>query len=120
MGVPGQLERVIGNLLDNAISFSPSGGIVRIAATRDGDDVVVMVDDEGPGIPEGARETIFERFHSDRPESEAFGQHSGLGLSIARTIINGHGGTIKAARPTEGVAGARLIVRLPGATASSR
>ncbi len=120
MGVPGQLERVIGNLLDNALSFSPPGGIVRIAATRDGDDVVVMVDDEGPGIPEGARETIFERFHSDRPESEAFGQHSGLGLSIARTIINGHGGAIRAAPPTEGVAGARLIVRLPAAKHSAR
>jgi two-component system, OmpR family, sensor histidine kinase ChvG len=118
MGVPGQLERVVGNLLDNAISFSPPGGIVRIAATRDGEDVVVMVDDEGPGIPEGAREAIFERFHSDRPESEAFGQHSGLGLSIARTIINGHGGSIKAAPPTEGVAGARLIVRLPAAKPS--
>ena len=68
-----------------------------------------------PGIPEGARESIFERFHSDRPEEEAFGQHSGLGLSIARTIVNGHGGRIEVAPPMQGIAGARLIVRLPSA-----
>ncbi len=120
MGVAGQLERVIGNLLDNALSFSPDGGLVRIAATRDGSDVVVIVDDQGPGIPEGAREAIFERFHSDRPESEAFGHHSGLGLSIARTIINGHGGSIAAAPPTTGITGARLIVRLPAAKTTPR
>ena len=115
MGVASQLDRVISNLLDNAISFSPPGGIVRIAATRDGDTVVIIVDDQGPGIPEGARESIFERFHSDRPEEEAFGQHSGLGLSIARTIVNGHGGRIEVAAPMQGIIGARLIVRLPSA-----
>ncbi len=115
MGVAQQLERVISNLLDNAVSFSPLGGIVRIAATRDSEEIVIMVDDEGPGIAEGAREAIFERFHSDRPDGEAFGKHSGLGLSIARAIINGHGGRIEVAKPTEGVAGARLIVRLPAA-----
>ena len=82
---------------------------------RDGDTVVIIVDDQGPGIPEGARESIFERFHSDRPEEEAFGQHSGLGLSIAHTIVNGHGGRIEVAAPMQGIIGARLIVRLPSA-----
>ncbi len=115
MGVRTQIERVIENLLDNAVSFSPPGGLIRIAATRDGDAVMISVDDEGPGIPEGAREAIFERFHSDRPEAEAFGTHSGLGLSIARTIIEGHDGKIEAAPSPAGKSGARLIVRLPAA-----
>ncbi len=113
IGEPSQLGRVIDNLLDNAISFSPAGAVVRVAATRDGDNVLIMVDDDGPGIPEAAREAIFERFHSDRPEGEAFGQHSGLGLAICRTIINGHGGSIKVAPRASGLGGARLIVRLP-------
>jgi two-component system, OmpR family, sensor histidine kinase ChvG len=113
IGEPSQLGRVIDNLLDNAISFSPAGGVVRVAATRDGDNVLIMVDDDGPGIPEAAHEAIFERFHSDRPQDEAFGQHSGLGLAICRTIINGHGGLIKVAPRAAGLRGARLIVRLP-------
>ncbi len=114
-GVPGQLERVIENLLDNAVSFSPPSGVVRVTVTRDGEDVALIVDDEGPGIADHLREAVFERFHSDRPEGEAFGQHSGLGLSIARTIVSGHGGEIEVAAATPGIKGARLIVRLPAA-----
>jgi two-component system sensor histidine kinase ChvG len=113
MGDASQLGRVVENLLANAISFSPSGGVVRIAATRLFEQVVVTVDDDGPGIPETARETIFERFHSDRPGSEAFGKHSGLGLSIARTIVNGHNGSIEAVSREPGHQGARIVVRLP-------
>lgn len=113
VGDASQLGRVIENLLANATSFSPPGGVVRIAATRLFDQVVVTVDDDGPGIPETARETIFERFHSDRPESEAFGKHSGLGLSIARTIVNGHNGSIEAVSREPGHQGARIVVRLP-------
>lgn len=111
-GDMAQLERVIENMIDNAISFSPQHGVVRVAATRDGREIVITVDDNGPGIPEAAREQIFERFHSDRPENEAFGTHSGLGLAIARTIVEAHGGTISAtAHETDH--GARLLVRLP-------
>ncbi len=112
-GDPSQLTRVIENLLGNAISFSPPKGLVQIAATRDDGHVQIMIDDEGPGIPEHSRDAVFERFHSDRPEGETFGQHSGLGLSIARTIIEGHGGAITATGRGSGLAGARLIVRLP-------
>lgn len=112
-GDPSQLSRVIENLLSNAISFSPENGLVRIAATRDDDHVQITIEDEGPGIPEHAREAVFERFHSDRPDGEAFGEHSGLGLSIARTIIEGHGGGIVASDRGTGVSGARLVVRLP-------
>lgn len=112
-GEPAQLSRVVDNLIDNAISFSPPGGVVRLATTRDGGEVVIMVDDDGPGIAESAHEAIFDRFHSDRPEGEAFGQHSGLGLAIARTIINGHNGTIMVAPRAAGETGARLVIRLP-------
>jgi two-component system, OmpR family, sensor histidine kinase ChvG len=112
-GDPSQLSRVIENLLSNAISFSPQNGLVRIAATRDDGTVQIVIEDEGPGIPEHAREAVFERFHSDRPDNEAFGEHSGLGLSIARTIIEGHGGAIAASDRGPQVSGARLVVRLP-------
>jgi two-component system, OmpR family, sensor histidine kinase ChvG len=112
-GDPAQLMRVIENLLNNAISFSPPDGVVRIDATRIGSEVMIVIDDEGPGIPEAAREAIFERFHSHRPDAEAFGKHSGLGLSIARTIINGHDGSIAATAREQGQSGARMIVRLP-------
>lgn len=112
-GEASQLSRVIENLIDNAVSFSPPGGTIRIGATSDTDSVIITVDDEGPGIPEAAREAIFERFHSDRPTSEAFGKHSGLGLAIARAIINGHDGAIIVAPNDAGCKGARFIIRLP-------
>ncbi|WP_033075287.1 sensor histidine kinase [Sphingopyxis sp. MWB1] len=113
MGDGHRLERAIDNLIDNAVSFSPPGGLVCIAATRLGDEVHIRVDDDGPGIPAEQRETIFRRFHSDRPEGEAFGRHSGLGLAIARTIIEGHGGTISARDREDGQRGASLLVTLP-------
>lgn len=112
-GEPSQLGRVFDNLLDNAISFSPPGGTVSIAATGDAQSVLITVDDEGPGISDSAREAIFERFHSDRPEGEAFGKHSGLGLAIARAIINGHDGSIIAAPQDPKRPGARFIIQLP-------
>lgn len=112
-GEPAQISRVIENIIDNAVSFSPPGAAVRVATTRDGDDVVIMVDDDGPGIPENRREAIFERFHSDRPDGEAFGQHSGLGLAIARAIVNGHNGTISVAPRGDAESGTRFVIRIP-------
>lgn len=112
-GEPAQISRVIENIIDNAVSFSPPGATVRVATTRDGNDVVIMVDDDGPGIPENRREAIFERFHSDRPEGEAFGQHSGLGLAIARAIVNGHDGSINVAPRGDSESGTRFIIRIP-------
>lgn len=109
-----QITRVIDNLLDNAVSFSPPGGVVRIAATRTLETVVLTVDDDGPGVPEGAREAIFERFHSDRPEEE-FGRHSGLGLAIAKSIVEAHGGSIRVTARADGGAGASFIVEFPPA-----
>ncbi|GGB63821.1 sensor histidine kinase [Blastomonas aquatica] len=118
MGEGTRLERVISNLLDNAVSFSPPGGLVRIEATQVRTDeqwrVLVRVIDEGPGVLPSEREEIFRRFHSARPEGEAFGQHSGLGLAIARTIIEGHHGTISADDRDDGEPGACFDISLPG------
>ena len=91
-----------------------------MGATRLGDEVHVRVDDDGPGIDPTQREAIFRRFHSDRPEGEAFGRHSGLGLAIARTIIEGHGGTISARDRDDGRRGASLLVTLPSREASAK
>ncbi len=113
LGEGARLERVFENLVENAISFSPEGGLVTLSLRAEGDMLVVRVEDEGPGVPEEAREAIFRRFHSVRPQSEAFGQHSGLGLAIARTIVEGHQGSIAVESREDRLSGARFVVRLP-------
>ena len=113
---------MIDNLISNARSFSPPGGTVRITCHRLKNEVEIVVDDDGPGIRPEAIDKIFERFYTDRPE-QGFGQNSGLGLSISRQILEGHGGRIWAenrmSRPRLGakpvIEGARFIVRLPAA-----
>lgn len=115
MGDDDRLERVFSNILDNAVSFSPPGGLIEILATPDAEEVVVQVADQGPGIAEDHRQNIFKRFHSDRPPGEAFGKHSGLGLAIAKTIIEGHEGSIKAIDRPDGQQGACFEIRLPKA-----
>lgn len=112
-GDGSRLARVVENLIDNAISFSPPGGLIRISATRDGDDVVCQVDDEGPGVAPEVRDAIFKRFHSIRPENEVFGQHSGLGLAIAKAIVEAHNGTIMVEDRDDAPSGARFVIRLP-------
>ncbi|RYD42430.1 MAG: HAMP domain-containing protein [Sphingomonadales bacterium] len=113
MGDGHRLERAIDNVIDNAISFSPDSGLVCISATLLGDEVHVKVDDDGPGIDPTQRDAIFRRFHSERPAGEAFGRHSGLGLAIARTIVEGHSGTINAKDRDDGKPGASLLITLP-------
>ncbi|MFL6830811.1 MAG: stimulus-sensing domain-containing protein [Sphingomicrobium sp.] len=115
MGKPDRLARAINNILDNAVSFSPAGGLVEIAAARVGDEVRIRIDDEGPGVPPEAREAIFNRFHSVRPEGEGFGRHSGLGLAIARAIVEGHDGEIDVHDRDDAPSGARFTIRLPAA-----
>ena len=113
MGEGARLERVFENLIDNAISFSPEGGTVALSLAVRGDMLEARVEDEGPGVPEEAREAIFRRFHSVRPESEEFGKHSGLGLAIARTIVEGHQGSLGVESREDRMHGARFVVRLP-------
>ena len=110
-----RLARAIENLIDNAISFSPPGGLVQVTAMRDGQQVVVRVEDDGPGVPPGERQAIFNRFHSIRPEGEAFGRHSGLGLAIAKAIVEGHTGSISVTDRDDDHRGARFTIRLPAA-----
>jgi two-component system sensor histidine kinase ChvG len=111
-----RLGQVFRNLIDNAASFSPDGGKVTVTAV--GNDIIarVTIEDEGPGIPPENVESIFERFYTTERPGDHFGRNSGLGLSIARQIIEGAGGRIYAEnRAPEGQqgAGARLVVELP-------
>lgn len=115
-GIEGRLVQVIQNLIGNAMSFTPADKFVRLAAVRDDGMIQITVDDDGPGIPEDNLDSVFERFYSERPDSEQFGTHSGLGLSISRQIVEAHGGTIKAANRYDSkgaVVGAQFTVRLP-------
>jgi two-component system sensor histidine kinase ChvG len=120
IGHDSRLGQVFVNLIDNARSFSAPDRPVRVFLGRDGNEVVVTVEDDGPGIEAHALERVFERFYTDRP-NEGFGQNSGLGLSISRQIVEAHRGSIRAenrlgppgedGEPTR--LGARFIVRLP-------
>jgi two-component system sensor histidine kinase ChvG len=120
-GHEGRLGQVMTNLVDNAVSFSPADGVVVITVKQTAQNVEITIDDEGPGIPEDRLAIIFDRFYTDRPQSEALrGKNSGLGLSISREIIHAHGGEVWAEnrRATEAAAdsrpsGARFVVRLP-------
>lgn len=120
-GDEGRLGQVLTNLIDNAISFSPEGGTVTVHARAAAPFVEIVVEDEGPGIPEDRLEIIFDRFYSDRPATDTSrGKNSGLGLSISREIILAHGGQIIAENRYEDGAGtgskpcgARFTVRLP-------
>jgi two-component system sensor histidine kinase ChvG len=115
-GVEDRVVQVLRNLLGNARSFSPPNGLIRLSARDDGTMVEIAVEDRGPGIPEGKLEHIFDRFYSERPQSEYFGQHSGLGLSISRQIVEALRGHIVAENrrdATGAVIGARFVVTLP-------
>lgn len=96
LGNEGRLAQVFENLLGNALSFSPENGIVTVRIMPSKDRIIIEIEDEGPGIPENKLDEIFERFYSERPKTEAYGKHSGLGLSICKQIITAHGGEIYA------------------------
>ena len=113
------------NLIDNAKSFSALSTSaepeVRVDVRRAGPPgIVASVEDDGLGIPPENLETVFERFYTARPKGAAFGGHSGLGLSIARQIVEAHGGQIRAENrlgEDGAVLGARFTVILPEARA---
>ncbi|HEY0293415.1 MAG TPA: sensor histidine kinase [Hansschlegelia sp.] len=123
LGHDSRLAQVITNLVDNARSFSPPGGVVKVTCRRVRSFVEIVVDDAGPGVRPDAMEKIFERFYTDRPE-QGFGQNSGLGLSISKQIVEAQGGSIRAenrvassAEDEPKVVGARFVVRLQAALA---
>ena len=109
--LPGRIAQILDNILHNAISFSPEGGKIQIKAQVDKSSVSISIEDDGPGIPEAKLNAIFDRFYTERPSTEAFGNHSGLGLSISRQIATAHNGTISAENRNKG--GARFILMLP-------
>jgi two-component system sensor histidine kinase ChvG len=115
-GLEGRLGQVFRNIISNAITFSPPGGTIRMVVARQGEMIQVLIEDDGPGLPEGKLEAIFDRFYSERPSAEKFGTHSGLGLSISKQIMDAHGGLISAEnrRDAQGnISGARFKIVLP-------
>ncbi len=90
----GRLEQVINNIISNALSFSPENANITIKALEGKNNVKILIEDQGPGIPKNKLEDIFERFYSERPHTEAYGRHSGLGLSICKQIVAAFGGDI--------------------------
>ena len=118
-GLEGRLAQVFVNLITNAISFCEDGDAIRVWARRRENRILIVVEDTGPGIPDGALTKIFKRFYSERPEGQ-FGNNSGLGLAISKQIVEAHGGVIWAEniRPTDADVtseplGARFVVGLP-------
>lgn len=124
-GHESRLSQVLRNLIDNALSFSPPQGVVTVLLRHDGREMELVVEDEGQGIPEDKLEAVFDRFYTDRPETEAErGKNSGLGLSISREIVVAHGGRIWAenrvdpAQPGKSL-GARFVIRMPARATSA-
>jgi two-component system sensor histidine kinase ChvG len=107
---------VLRNVIENALSFSPKDGTIRIQARASAGRAIITIRDEGPGIPEENLEVIFRRFYTSRPQSHGFGRNSGLGLSISRQIIDVHDGEINASNVCDAsgaITGAQFEISLP-------
>jgi len=111
LGVESKLEQIVANLLDNAVSFSPSNSKISVSCDIKKKDARLIIEDEGPGFNEKNIDKVFNRFYSNRPEK--FGEHSGLGLNIVKNIIELHGGSILASNQPGNKKGARMEVILP-------
>ena len=111
LGVESKLEQIVANLLDNAISFSPSNGKISILCSIKKKEAQLIIEDDGPGFDGKNINKVFNRFYSNRPEK--FGEHSGLGLNIVKNIIELHGGSIRASNQSKDKKGARIEVLLP-------
>jgi signal transduction histidine kinase len=113
-GTRDELHRLALNLLENALAHTPPGTRIRIEARRDGDEALVAVEDDGPGVPAELAPRIFDRFVRGAGDA---GGGTGLGLAIVRAVAESHGGAVRLAPPVDG-RGARFEVRLPAAPAS--
>jgi signal transduction histidine kinase len=112
-GVPDDLHRLVRNLLENALTHTPDGTTVRARARQEGENAVLVVEDDGPGIPAELRDRVFERFVRASGDRAAPGGGSGLGLAIVRAVAETHGGSVTVGESEGG--GARFTVRLPAA-----
>jgi len=114
MGSADELHRLAVNLLDNGVRHTPAGTTIRLAVVARDEQAVLQVDDDGPGLPDGAAETVFSRFvRGGGPADLAASSGTGLGLAIVRAVAESHGGDVRAERSPEG--GARFTVTLPAA-----
>lgn len=111
-GSPTMLRELLGNVIDNALKFSPRGSTATVAVSAAGDQAVLTVTDNGPGVPAGERERVFERFHR---VADSTVPGTGLGLAIVREIVSAHDGTVVLDSP-EGGRGTRVTVQLPKPT----
>ena len=112
-GDPDELHRMVLNLLENAVRHTPAGSTVKLLLRRNGSEATLEVSDDGPGLPEGAEEQVFQRFvrGAGPADRNAKGEGTGLGLAIVRAVADGHGGRVSAGRADAG--GARFAVTLP-------
>jgi signal transduction histidine kinase len=109
---PDLVAQVVRNLLSNSRRHAGPDGRVALSAKADGESLLVIVEDDGPGIPPGQRERVFDRFHRSEPSRNRGSGGSGLGLGIARSIVELHGGRIWVDDSSLG--GARVSFQLPG------
>ena len=110
-----RLRLILDNLLSNAVKYSPDGATITLRAQRDGDDLVVEVADQGPGIPADERARIFEAFYQGPAAAGALVRGTGIGLSVVQEFVQAHGGTVELVDGE--FTGAHFRVRLPGVAA---
>lgn len=110
-GDPAELERMLGNLMSNAIKFTPDGGRVEVCLTADQDTATIVVADTGMGIPADEQSRLFTRFYRSTTAIERAIQGTGLGLTIVQAIVSMHGGSIEVDSDVD--CGTRVVVRLP-------
>ena len=115
---PDQIERVLQNLVSNALRHTPADGAIGVVAERSNGGVAIAVEDTGDGIPTGAARTMFDRFWRADPARDRAGEGAGLGLAISKGLVERHRGRIWAERRADG--GARIVFTLPIAETSSK
>ena len=111
LGDPQRIERVFLNLISNAVKFSPPGSTITVEVRGEGSDALASVRDTGPGIPLPAQPHLFEQFYTGRTSSSSLDIGAGLGLPIAKGIVEAHGGRLWV--ESDAGAGATFVIALP-------
>ena len=109
-GARDELHRLVINLIENALKHTPAGTEIRVSTAREGERVTLIVEDDGPGVPEELRASLFERFVRGAGDT---GGSFGLGLAIVQAVARGHGGRVELQERPDGRPGARFLVSLP-------